>query len=367
MAASARELIPEELVTEDRLRDCAILVVERTEVRATMLERLLNAGGYLNVLHLQDPWQVVEAITRDQPAVVLLAMEMPELDGFSVLQLMTKEVPLASQVPVILLGDEITEAHRRRALGAGAFDFLSRPLESAEVLLRLRNALRTTLLKREAQSGRLDLEEQLRVRTAELDDAQVEILERLAVAAEYCDDETGDHTRRVGMISGMIARELGLNPNISDMIRRAAPLHDVGKIGVPEHILTKPGALTDAEMEVVKTHTTIGAKIVFGSHPTLWLAGEICMNHHERWNGSGYPSGKQGDEIPLVGRIVAVADVYDTLCGSRAYRQPWPHDKAFDEIRAQSGREFDEAVVDAFLRLPHPLFAEVARAVDTDG
>ncbi|MEA2684421.1 MAG: cyclic di-GMP phosphodiesterase [Chloroflexota bacterium] len=364
MAVSGREQIPEELVTEDRLRQASILVVERTQVRALMLERILAAEGYGAVTQVADPWEVVDAVVAQRPAVVLLSMEMPELDGFSVLQLMAKEVPPDLQVPVILVGDDISEYDRGRGLESGAFDFLSRPLVNAEVLIRTRNALRTTLLKREAMSGRLDLEEQLRIRTSELDEAQVEILERLALAAEYCDDETGDHARRVGMISGMIARELGLNPSISDMIRRAAPLHDVGKIGIPEHILTKPGPLTEEEMAVMKTHTTIGAKIVFGSHPTLWLAGEICMNHHERWNGQGYPSGKSGDEIPLVGRIVAVADVYDTLCGSRSYRKPWPHDEAFEEIKSQSGRQFDAAVVDAFLRLPHPLFVEVARVVD---
>jgi putative two-component system response regulator len=363
MAVRGREQIPEELVTEEHLRQATILVVERTEERAILLERVLTGDGYAAVIQLSDPWEVVEAVSVRRPAVVLLAMEMPELDGFSVLQLMTKEIPPGAQVPVILVSDGVTEEDRRRGLEAGAFDFLSRPLDSAEVLIRTRNALRTTLLKREAQSGRLDLEEQLRIRTAELDDAQLEILDRLALVAEYCDDETGDHARRVGMISGMTARQLDLNPSICDMIRRAAPLHDVGKIGIPAHILTKPGPLTDEEMVVMKTHTTIGAKIVFGSHPTLWLAGEICMNHHERWDGTGYPSGKGGEDIPLVGRIVAVADVYDTLCGSRSYREPWPHDAAFDEIRAQRGLQFDSRVVEAFLSLPHPLFVEVGRVV----
>ena len=188
-----REKIPEELVTEDHLREAHILIVERTKIRALMLEKVLADEGYAVVSQVSDPWELVDAISAQHPAVVLLAMEMPELDGFSVLQLMTKEVPAAAQVPVILVGDDISEADRRRGLEAGAFDFLSRPLANAEVLIRIRNALRTTLLKREALSGRLDLEEQLRIRTEELDEAQVEILERLALAAEYCDDETGDH------------------------------------------------------------------------------------------------------------------------------------------------------------------------------
>lgn len=357
MAIPARE-IPAELVTEESVRQSTILVVEPTSVRAALLERMLKGEGFTSVVLETDPWEVVEAINTHHPAAVLLEMDMPELDGFGTLQLISKEVAPDDQVPVILVAEQVTDDDRRRGLEAGAFDFLSRPLEPTEVMMRTRNALRTTLLNREARFGRLDLEEQLRVRTDELDVAQMEILERLAIAAEYRDDETGAHTRRVGLISGLLARELGLNPQISDWIRRAAPLHDVGKLGIPDHILQKPGPLDDEEMAVMRTHTAIGAKIVFGSHPVLWLAGEVCMNHHERWNGQGYPSGKQGDEIPLVGRIVAVADVYDTLCGSRAYRKPWPHDEAFEEIKTQGGRQFDPSVVDAFLRLEHPLFDE---------
>ncbi|MGI8610634.1 MAG: HD-GYP domain-containing protein [Candidatus Dormibacteria bacterium] len=363
MAAGVRA-IPEELVTEDQLRQATVLVMERTQVQAVMLERILNNEGFRSIEQVQDPWEVVEAVRRHRPAAVLLAMETSQLDGFSALQLMTKELTIDEQVPVLLVADALSDSVRQRGLDAGAFDFLSRPLDNAEVVMRTRNAVRTTMLNRQARSGRFDLQEQLRLRTDELDVAQMEILERLAIAAQYRDDETGDHSRRVGIIAGLIARELGLNPQISDWIRRAAPLHDVGKLGIPDHILQKPGPLTEEETEVMKTHTSIGAKIVFGNHPVLWLAGEICMNHHERWSGSGYPSGKQMDEIPLVGRIVAVADVYDTLIGSRAYRKPWPHDEAFDEIRAQSGRQFDPAVVDAFLRLPHPLFVEVARMIE---
>ena len=355
MTLTARE-IPAELVTEDQLRLSTILIVERTQSRATLLEKMLAGEGFTSTVIQLDPWEIPEAVNQHRPAAILMAMEMPDLDGFSAMQLLSKEVAAEDQVPVILVGDEISEAERQRGLETGAFDFIARPLETAEVLMRLRNALRTTLLNREARFGRLDLEEQLKVRTDELDLAQLEILERLAMAAEYRDDESGDHTRRVGLISGLLARELGLNPQISDWIHRAAPLHDVGKLGIPDHILQKPGPLDDAEMAIMKTHTSIGAKIVFGSHPVLWLAGEVCMNHHERWNGQGYPSGRAGDEIPLVGRIVAVADVYDTLCGSRAYRQPWPHDEAYAEILAQGGRQFDPAVVDAFARLPHPLF-----------
>ena len=251
MAPPARE-IPAELITEDSVRQATVLVVEPTPVRAAMIERILKAEGFNSIVLEPDPWEVVDAINTHRPAAVLLAMVMPQLDGFGTLQLISKEVAPENQVPVILLVDTVTEDDRRRGLEAGAFDFLGRPLDPTEVMMRTRNALRTTLLNREARFGRLDLEEQLRVRTGELDVAQMEVLERLAIAAEYRDDETGAHSRRVGIISGLLARELGLNPQISDWIRRAAPLHDVGKLGIPDHVLQKPGPLDDEETAVMK-------------------------------------------------------------------------------------------------------------------
>jgi putative two-component system response regulator len=185
-----------------------------------------------------------------------------------------------------------------------------------------------------------------------LEEAQFEVLERLAVAAEYRDELTGDHTRRVGQLAGLIAEELGLERATVEQIRRAAPLHDVGKIGVPDALLGKPGALTAEEFEVVKRHTTIGAAILSGrGFPLLEIAEQIAVAHHERWDGSGYPNGLKRDWIPLPGRIVAVADVFDALTHRRPYKPAWPRERAIAEIRSQSGRQFDPRAVEAFLHV----------------
>ena len=195
------------------------------------------------------------------------------------------------------------------------------------------------------------LEEKVRERTWELEEAQIEILERLALAAEYRDDDTGAHTQRVGRLSAMLGRALGMSDVDVELIRRAAPLHDVGKIGIPDAILLKPGPLTDEEYEVMKTHTVIGARILSGNtSPHLQLAEEIALTHHERWNGTGY-AGLGGEDIPLPGRIVAVVDVFDALTHDRPYKEAAPVPLALEEIRRQSGRHFDPPIAAAFVEL----------------
>jgi putative two-component system response regulator len=185
-----------------------------------------------------------------------------------------------------------------------------------------------------------------------LEEAQFEALERLAAAAEYRDEDTGDHTRRVAQLAARIATELGLDPSTVRLIERAAPLHDVGKIAIPDAILYKPARLTPEEFEVVKRHTTVGAAILTGRESALLeTAHQIACAHHERWDGTGYPHGLAGHAIPLPGRIVSVADVFDALTHRRPYKPAWPRERAIDEIRSQSGRQFDPRVVEAFLHL----------------
>ncbi len=185
-----------------------------------------------------------------------------------------------------------------------------------------------------------------------LEDAQHEVLHRLALAAEYRDDETGEHTKRVGELSARLAARMGLPEPEVDLLRLAAPLHDVGKVGIPDAILLKPGHLTAAEFEVIKGHAAIGAEMLAGrDFPLLEMAERIALTHHERWDGSGYPAGLAGDDIPLVGRIVALADVFDALTHDRPYKSAWPLKDAITEVRAQRARQFDPALVDAFLEL----------------
>jgi putative two-component system response regulator len=195
------------------------------------------------------------------------------------------------------------------------------------------------------------LEAKVRERTRELESAQIEIIERLARAAEFRDDNTGQHTERVGQMAALLAREIGMPDTTVSLIRRAAPLHDVGKIGIPDSILLKLGKLTDEEFALVKTHTTIGARILSGSRFSLLrMAEEIAFSHHERWDGSGY-EGLAGEAIPLAGRIVTIADVFDALTQKRPYKAAWPIGDAIAEIDRQRGRQFDPTLVDAFLRV----------------
>jgi putative two-component system response regulator len=249
-----------------------------------------------------------------------------------------------------MTGDMTPEA-RQEALSRGAKDFVSKPYHADEVLLRIRTLLETRFLYFQVQSQNQILEAKVRERTRELEAAQIEIIERLARAAEFRDDNTGQHTERVGQMAALLARQLGLpDPQVS-LIRRAAPLHDVGKIGIPDSVLLKLGKLTIEEFEVVKTHTTIGARILSGSRfGLLRLAEEIAYSHHERWDGGGY-LGIQGEQIPLAGRIVAVADVFDALTQKRPYKAAWPIAEAIAEIERQRSRQFDPEIVDAFLRV----------------
>jgi len=233
----------------------------------------------------------------------------------------------------------------------GIMTLVALPLSSvvAERAAAIRR-IRHLHLQVEAQNALL--EERVRERTRELEEAHVEMLDRLAVAAEFRDDATGQHIKRVGQMSSVLAQDLGLPPEQVELIRRAAPLHDVGKIGIPDYILLKPGRLTPEEFDVIKTHATIGARILSGGRfPLLRLAEEIALTHHERWDGTGYPHGLKGEAIPLSGRIVALADAFDALTAPRSYRKTRSVEEAVWTIQRAAGTQFDPKVVDAFMAL----------------
>jgi putative two-component system response regulator len=285
-----------------------------------------------------------------RPDLILLDLHMPHLDGLEVMDQLN-EIAEASYLPILILSGDLTPEARRDALSRGAKDFVNKPFQQDELLLRIKTLLETRLLYIQIQSQNQLLEAKVRERTRELVEAQIEIIERLAIAAEFRDDNTGQHTQRVGQMSALLARQLGLPDSQVSLIARAAPLHDVGKIGVPDTILMKMGKLTRAEFEVVKQHTVIGARILSGGKfPLLRLAEEIAFSHHERWDGAGY-AGLRGTDVPLAGRIVAVADVFDALTQQRPYKPAWPVAEAIAEIDRQRERQFDPGVVDAFLRV----------------
>jgi putative two-component system response regulator len=229
---------------------------------------------------------------------------------------------------------------------------LTKPFDPTEVELRIRNLLETRRLQLALQRQNQTLEERVEARTHDLDLARLETLERLALAGEYRDDNTHEHAQRVGRTVALLAGSMGLHPVEVERLRRAAPLHDIGKIGIPDAILLKPARLDEHEYELMKAHTTIGHQILTGSgSQVLQLSAEIALTHHERWDGKGYPNALGGEEIPLAGRLTAVADVFDALMHRRPYKEAWPLDAALAEIRVGSGRRFEPAVIEAFRTL----------------
>jgi cyclic di-GMP phosphodiesterase len=340
--------------------DNRILIVDDQPANVALLERLLAQGGYTDVASTTDSRDVTRLYQEFEPDLILLDLNMPHLDGFRVMQELAPLIPPGYYMPILVLTADVTPDAKRRALSAGAKDFLTKPLDHIEVLLRIRNLLETRLLHLKMASQNQILDERVRQRTRELENARIEILERLALAAEYRDDDTGKHTARVGIVSARIAAAMDEANSTVELVRRAAPLHDVGKIGVPDAILLKPGKLTADEWHVMKDHTRIGAGILGDSTaPVLKMAEQIAESHHERWDGSGYPHGLIGTAIPMPSRIVAVADVLDALTHARPYKRAWPLNETLTEIQSQSGKQFDPEVVDAFMPLVHVLIPEL--------
>lgn len=329
-----------------------ILVVDDEEANVRLLEAILHRAGCTYVESTTDPRQVEAILSELDPDLVLLDLHMPHLSGFDVMDRLRSRIPSDEYLPVLVLTADVTWETKRRALADGAADFLTKPLDPAEVMLRVGNLLQTRFLHRRLRDQNVDLEEKVRARTWELEAARNEVLERLALAAEYRDDDTGQHIRRVGLMAASLAETLDLPETQVELIARTAPLHDVGKIGVPDAVLLKPTTLTPDEFEQVKAHTTIGAKILAGdSFPLLAMAREIAATHHERWNGSGYPLGLREGAIPLTGRIVAVADAFDAMTNDRPYRKAGSTEEAIAEVAAHRGSQFDPDVVDAFMTL----------------
>jgi putative two-component system response regulator len=275
---------------------------------------------------------------------VLLDFNMPHMDGIELLDRLRALIAADDHVPMIMLTGDMSVDTRQRALHSGAVDFLTKPFDNMEVVLRIRNHL-------EVRSLYVNMERLVAARTRQLEQTYQEMLERLAQAAEFRDDETGKHTRRVGDLSARIAAQLGMSGDEVETIRMAAPLHDVGKIAIPDSILLSVARLSPEEMAVMRTHTTIGARLLSqGTSALLHMAERIALTHHERWDGRGYPGALCGDSIPIEGRIVGLADFYDALSNNRRYRDAWPQENVMAEITVESGSHFDPDVVAAFMR-----------------
>ena len=332
----------------DRFTRSRLLIVDDSADLVFILEQMLAREGYENVVATTDPTKAVDLYHAFKPDLVLVDLHMPRVNGLDVMAGLLGEVT-DEFLPIVMLTGDLTPEVRIRALRSGAKDFLTKPFDESEVGLRIRNLLETRLLYQDLRFQNQILERKVAERTQDLEKAKREILERLAQAAEFRDDATGQHTQRVGLVSSYIASAMDLPQNHVDVIRDAAPLHDVGKIGVPDDILLKKGPLEPGEWEVIKRHTVTGARLLANSvSQTLKVGEKIAFSHHERWDGNGY-EGLSGKQIPLCGRIVAVADAFDAMTHDRPYRAAMPAREALAEIETERNAHFDATVVDAFV------------------
>ena len=340
-----------------------ILIVDDQEANVVLLERMLRGAGYVSITSTMDPREVCELHRKNRYDLILLDLQMPGMDGFQVMESL-KEIETGGYLPVLVITAQ--PGHKLRALKAGAKDFISKPFELVEVLARVHNMLEVRQLHNELHNYNDVLEQRVREKTADLQESYVETIYTMTRAAEYKDEDTGAHVRRISYYSRELARMLGLDEEFVDKIFFASPMHDIGKIGIPDHILLKPGGFTPDEWEVMKGHAAMGAKILGNSKsPYLKLGAEIALNHHERWDGGGYPNGKRGEAIPLSARIMNICDNYDALRSKRPYKPAFDHLKTMDIITNGDGRtrpeHFDPVILAAF-KQNHQSFRDIFEA-----
>ncbi|CAH1215692.1 Cyclic di-GMP phosphodiesterase response regulator RpfG [Paenibacillus allorhizoplanae] len=334
------------------MQGARFLIIDDQAYNISLLERILSRAGFSNLHCTTDPRQLEVLFEQIKPDIILLDLHMPDVDGFAALKLIQERVEEGHYLPILVLTADVTQEAKKEALHLGAHDFLTKPLDKTEVVLRIKNLLKTRFYHLQLQDQNQLLELRVQERTVKLEQAKLEILQLLGRTSEFRDDQTGQHTQRVGQMAKEIASSLGLSDHEASLIERATPLHDLGKLGIPDDILLKPGRFSPEEFEQMKTHTTIGASILQGSQfPDLQLAHTIALTHHEKWDGTGYPNGLRGEAIPLAGRIVALADFYDALTHERPYKRAWSTEEALTEIQKQRGLHFDPQVVDAFMHI----------------
>lgn len=366
--------------SQERLIESAkIMIVDDEAFNTKIVKRFLQSAGYRNFVIETDSSKVIDRCHAERPDVMLLDILMPGLSGLDILRLREGD-PTLERVGIIVLSASDDSNIKREALDLGATDFLNKPVDTNELFPRVRNTLMIKSTQDHLANYAEVLEQQVALRTRELQESREQIIHCLARAAEFRDNETGQHVIRVGMYSRIIASELGFTKDQAHNLELAAQLHDVGKIGIPDAILLNPKRLTQGEFEVMRGHCSIGKTIIdpltenerhlYQKHtemgagimegadsPLLTLASTIAQTHHEKYNGTGYPLGLKGEEIPLEGRIVAVADVYDALSSSRPYKKAFSQEECLEIILKDRGEHFDPQCVDAF-------FARISEIVE---
>jgi len=340
-----------------------VLVVDDEQVNRNLLGHMLTPLGYEVVL-AKDGTEALRKVGEYPPDVILLDILMPDLDGFQVTRKL-KEQESTFSIPIVMVTALEAVEDRIRALSAGANDFLSKPVNIAELQATVASQMQVKAYHDHMKNHQEELEAEVAKRTEQLRSAYQKIektalntIIRLSRAAEYRDEDTGTHILRISAISAAITHQLGLGNKVTKSIQYAAPMHDIGKIGIPDHILLKPGKLHENEWEIMKQHATMGMRILDGATDGYEkLAGTIALTHHEKWDGKGYPRGLKGKETPLVGRIVAIADVFDALTSKRPYKGAFSLEKSFEIIKEGKGSHFDPELVNAFFSIKNEIIA----------
>lgn len=326
-----------------------IAIVEDTPVNLVLMQSLVQRLGEHECFTFPDPHAGLLWCTENPPDLIIVDYMMPEMDGLEFIRRCRDDERLADQ-PILMVTAAAEREVRYAALEAGATDFLTKPVDKNEFNPRVRNMLRLrgSMVATQRRADELDVAVRRAVR--EVHEREQEIVVRLARAAEFRDPETGSHIIRMARYSALIGQRLGMTSVEQEMLLMAAPMHDVGKLGTPDYILLKPGRLTSEELEVMREHARIGYEILKdSSSPVLKMAAQIALSHHEKYDGSGYPNGLAGEQIPLIGRIVMVADVFDALTSQRPYKPAWPLEHARNFLQQGRGSHFDPQCIDEFL------------------
>lgn len=343
-----------------------VVIVDDTQINVTLMQALINRIEGCKPLGFTDSEAGLQWCIDGNPDLVIVDYMMPAPDGIEFIQRL-RAVPTKAEVPILMVTADHEKEVRYRALETGANDFLTKPIDRIEFTSRVKNMLAIRRSHLALTDRAAWLAEEVANATAEIREREREAVFRLARAAEFRDPETGAHIQRMAHYSRLIAAGIGLGAAQQELILEAAPMHDVGKLGTPDAILLKPGKLSPEEFAVMKQHATIGWEILRDSSaPTLRTAAEIAYTHHEKFDGSGYPRGLKGEDIPLFGRIVAVADVFDALTSARPYKPAWEFDRAWEFIRANSGLHFDPRCAEAFLARREEVVAIRAQFRDPD-
>jgi putative two-component system response regulator len=331
------------------LKASTILVVDDEEANVKLIRKILKNDGFNSVISTQSPYEAIELFNKNKIDLILLDLNMPDLDGYAVLDIINQSG--SKLPPTLIITAQYFQENRQLAFDKGARDYVTKPFDTLELVSRIKILLEVQITKGELISQNKVLEQRVIERTQQIYESRLKIVRHLGRAAEYRDNETGMHIVRMSKISCLLGREAGMSVHDCNLLLNASPMHDIGKIGIPDSILLKPGKFTPEEWEIMKTHVEIGADILSGDNSEiLTMAHSIALTHHEKFDGSGYPNGLVGESIPLVGRISAIADVFDALTSVRPYKKAWSVKSAVELIESERGRHFDPKLVDLFIQ-----------------